>query len=123
MQKAQTPEFPGTIEEALSVPWEVHMKKARSSEYFEAWRKVAGQRAHLIFTGLPLRDQAIPDELKEEATDLVIRVSWDQTCEYMTDVEKIAACRVKRKEMEEYAWGLAKKAATERWKKVLAASK
>ena len=41
----------------------------------------------------------------------------------MTDVEKIAACRVKRKEMKEYAWALAKKAAAEEWKLVLAASK
>ena len=39
----------------------------------------------------------------------------------MTDAEKIAACRVKREEMKEYAWALAKKAAAEELKLVLAA--
>ena len=40
---------------------------------------------------------------------------------YMTDEEKLAACRVKRKEIDEYAWALAQKAAAEQWKRVLAA--
>ena len=46
-----------------------------------------------------------------------------QLCRHMTDEEKLAACRVKRKEIEEYAWPLAQKAAAEQWRRVLAASK
>ena len=41
----------------------------------------------------------------------------------MTDEEKLAACRVKRKEIDEYSWALAQKAAAEQWKRVLAAPK
>ena len=116
MQKAQPPEFDCTMEEIMKTSWEARMKKARSSEYFEDWKKVAGRNAHLIFTSIPIRGPVMPDELKEEASDLVIRLTWWQACEYMTDVEKIAACRVKLKEMKEYAWALAKKAAAEEWK-------
>ena len=123
MQKAQPPEFDCTMESIMSTSWEARMKKARSSEYFEGWKKVAGRKAHLIFTSIPIRGPVMPDELKEEASDLVIRLTWWQACEYMTDVEKIAACRVKREEMKEYAWALAKKAAAKEWKLVLAASK
>jgi len=123
MQKAQPPEFDCTMESIMSTPWEARMKKARSSEYFEGWKKVADRKAHLIFASIPIRGPTIPAKLKEEATDLVIRLTWWDTCEYMTDVEKIAACRVKCKEMEEYAWALAKKAAAEEWKLVMAASK
>ena len=98
-----------------------HKKKARSSECFEGWKKVAGRKALLIFASIQIRGPVVPDELKEEASDLVIRLTWWQACEYMTDAEKIAACRVKREEMKEYAWALAKKAAAEELKLVLAA--
>lgn len=85
--------------------------------------KVADRKAHLIFASIPIRGPTIPDELEKEATDMVIRLTWRATCEHMNDVEKIAACRVKRREMEEYAWALAKKAASKEWELVLAATK
>ena len=123
MQKSQPPVFANTMESITNTPIEESMKKARSEEYFEAWKKVAERRAHLIFGSLPLEGPVIPDELKKEATDLVYRVSWIHACDYMTTEEKIAASRVKLKEINEYAWEVAKKAAVERWKRVLAASK
>ena len=123
MQKAQPTAFADTMEIIMNTPIEERMKKARSEEYFEAWKKVAERRARLIFTSLPLEGPAIPEELKKEATELVCRVSWMQACDYMTAEEKLAACRAKRKEINEYAWETAKKAAAEQWKRVLAASK
>jgi len=123
MQKAQPPEFAATMEHILNTPWEAHMEKARSAEYFEAWKKVADRRAHLIFGSLPLHGPTIPDELKQEAIDLVVRLSWRHACDHMPDEEKIAACRVKLNEMDEYAWALAKKAAAEEWKLMRAGPK
>ena len=123
MQKAQPPVFANTMESITNTPIEESMKKARSEEYFEAWKKEADRSAHLIFGSLQLQGPVIPDELKKKATDLIRRLSWWGACKYMTDEEKIAACRAKRKEIDEYAWELAKKAAAERWKRVLAASK
>ena len=123
MQKAEPPEFANTVESVINTPWEVSDRKARSAEYFEAWKKVAEQRARLIFPSVPLSGPTIPDELKAEVANEVLRVTWQHVCRYMTDEEKLAACRVKRKEIEEYAWPLAQKAAAEHWKRVLAASK
>ena len=123
MQKAQPPVFANTMESITNTPIEESMKKARSEEYFEAWKKEAEQSARVIFTSLPLEGPIIPEDLKKEATELVCRLSWNHACEYMTAEEKIAACRAKRKEINEYAWDLAKKAAAERWKRILAASK
>ena len=114
MQKAQPPAFDDTAES---------ITEARSEEYFEAWKKEAEQSARVIFTSLPLEGPVIPEELKKEATDLVYRLSWNHACDYMTAEEKLAAGRAKRKEIDEYAWETAKKAAAERWKRVLAASK
>ena len=121
-QKAEPPEFANTMESILNAPVEESMKKARSSEYFEAWKGAAEKSAHLIFASLPLRGPTIPDELKGEATDLVCRLTWWDVCEYMADEEKIAACHAKRKEIDEYAWELAEKAAAERREQVLAVS-
>ena len=123
MQKAETPEFANTMESVINTPWEVSDRKARSAEYFEAWKKVAERRAHMIFASVPLTGPTIPDELRTEASDAVLRITWWDACMYMTDEEKIAACRVKHKEIEEYSWALAQKAAAEQWKRVLAASK
>ena len=121
--KAEPPEFANTVDSVINTPWEASDRKARSAEYFEAWKKVAEQRAHLIFASVPLRGPTIPDELRTEASDEVLRVSWQHACNYMTDEEKLAACRVKSKEIDEYSWALAQKAAAEQWKRVLAASK
>ena len=123
MQKAEPPEFANTVESLINTPWEVSDRKARSAEYFEAWKKVAERKAHMIFASVPLSGPTIPDELRKEASDAVRRITWQHACRYMTDEEKLAACRVKYKEMDEYAWVLAKKAAAEQWKRVLAASK
>ena len=117
------PEFADTTESIINTPWEASDRKARSSEYFEAWKKVAEQRAHLIFPSVPLRGPTVPDELRKEASEEVLRITWQHACEYMTDEEKLAACRVKRKEIDEYSWPLAQKAAAEHWRRVLAASK
>ncbi len=116
MQKAQPPEFANTMESIMDTPAEESMKKARSAEYFEDWKKVAGRRIHLIFASLPIDGPAIPDEMREETEDLVIRITWQHACEYMTDEEKIAAGRVNIRAMKEYAWALARKAAAEEWK-------
>ena len=121
--KAEPPEFANTVDSVINTPWEASDRKARSAEYFEAWKKVAEQKAHLIFASVPLRGPTIPDELRTEASDEVLRVSWQHACNYMTDEEKLAACRVKSKEIDEYSWALAQKAAAEQWKRVLAASK
>ena len=123
MQKAEPPEFANTVESAINTPWEESDRKARSAEYFEAWKKVAERKAHLIFASIPLSGPTIPGELRTEASDEVLRVTWQHACEYMTDEEKLAACRVKSKEIDEYSWALAQKAAAEQWKRVLAASK
>ena len=123
MQKAEPPEFANTVESVINTPWEVSDRKARSAEYFEAWKKVAEQRAHLIFPSVPLRGPTMPDELRKEASEEVLRITWQHACEYMTDEEKLAACRVKRKEIDEYSWALAQKAAAEQWRLVLAAPK
>ena len=123
MQKAETPEFANTMESIINTPWEESDRKARSAEYFEAWKKVAERRARLIFASVPLSGPTIPDELKTEASDAVLRITWRHACRYMTDEEKIAACRVKSKEIDEYSWALAQKAAAEEWKRVLAAPK
>ena len=123
MQNDEPPEFANTVESAINTPWEVSDRKARSAEYFEAWKKVAERKAHLIFASIPLCGPTIPDELRKEASEEVLRVTWQHACKYMTDEEKLAACRVKRKEIDEYAWPLAQKAAAEQWKRVLAASK
>ena len=37
--KAEPPEFAGTMESAINTPWEASDRKARSAEYFEAWKK------------------------------------------------------------------------------------
>ena len=123
MQKAEPPEFANTVESAINTPWEENDRKARSAEYFEAWKKVAERKAHLIFASIPLSGPTIPGELRTEASDAVRRITWQHACEYMTDEEKLAACRVKSKEIDEYSWALAQKAAAEQWKRVLAASK
>ena len=123
MQKAEPLEFANTMESIINTPWEVSDRKARSAEYFEAWKKAAERKAHMIFASVPLTGPTIPDELRTEASDAVLRITWRHACKYMTDEEKIAACRVKSKEMEEYSWALAQKAAAEQWKRVLAASK
>ena len=121
--KSEPPDFAGTVESAINTPWEVSDRKARSDEYFEAWKKAAARKAHMIFASFPLTGPTIPDELRKEASDAVLRITWRHACMYMTDEEKLAACRVKRKEIDEYAWALAQKAAAEQWKLVLAASK
>ena len=43
--KAEPPEFANTMESVINTPWEVSGRKARSAEYFEAWKKVAERRA------------------------------------------------------------------------------
>ena len=121
--KDEPPEFANTVESVTNTPWEVSDRKARSDEYFEAWKKVADQRARLIFPSVPLRGPTMPDELRTEVSGEVLRVTWQHACRHMTDEEKLAACRVKRKEIEEHAWPLAQKAAAEQWRRVLAASK
>ena len=123
MQKAQPTEFLDTMESILNTPIDQSMKKARSAEYFAAWKKEAEQKAHMIFASFPLNGPTIPEELRKEASDMVCRLTWQRTCKYMTDEEKIAACRVNRHAMHEYAWEMANKAAAEQWKLVLAASK
>ena len=122
MQKAEPAESANTVESVTNTPWEVSDRKARSAEYFEAWKKAAERKARMIFASVPLGGPTIPDELSKEASDAVRRVTWRHACRYMADEEKLAACRVKRKEMEEYAWALAQKAAAEQWKRALAAS-
>ena len=75
----------------------------------------------MIFASFPLSGPTIPDELRTDASDAVLRITWRGACMYMTDEEKLSACRVKRKEIDEYSWALAQKAAEEQWKRVLAA--
>ena len=109
MQKAEPAESANTVESVTNTPWEVSDRKARSAEYFEAWKKAAERKARMIFASVPLGGPTIPDELSKEASDAVRRVTWRHACRYMADEEKLAACRVKRKEMEEYAWRLPKR--------------
>ena len=99
------------------------MTEERSAEYFEAWKKVAERDVHVIFASLPVHGPAIPDEMKEEAVDLVHRLTWWDTCEHMSDDEKIEACWANSEAMAKYALELAQRAAAERWERVLAASK
>ena len=99
------------------------MKKARSAEYFEAWKKVAGQRVHLVFGLLPIKGPTIPSEMKEDVIEMIRRITWYAPCDYMTDEERGAAARVNRDAMRKYSWEIAQREAPERWKRVLAATK
>ena len=42
--KAEPPEFANTVESAINTPWEESDRKARSAEYFEAWKKSRSER-------------------------------------------------------------------------------
>ena len=99
------------------------VSEMRSAEYFEAWKKVAERDVHAIFATLPVCGPTIPDEMKEEAVDLIHRLTWWDTCEHMSDDEKIEACLANSEAMDRYALALAQKAAAERCKRVLSASK
>ena len=74
MQKAE-PEFAGTMESVINTPWEVSDRKTRSAEYFEAWKKTAERKAHMISACVPLTGPTIPDELRTEASDAVLRIT------------------------------------------------
>ena len=52
----------------------------------------------MIFASFPLRGPTIPDELRTDASDAVLRITWRHACKYMTDEEKLAACRVKSRD-------------------------
>lgn len=122
-EKAEPPYFANTMESILTAPVEESMKKARSAEYFEAWKKAAERDAHLALGLLAIRGPTIPPEMKEDVADMVIRITWRAPCDYMTAEEKISSCRVNSNAMEEYAWALAKKEAREQWERVLAETK
>lgn len=84
---------------------------------------MAGRRIRLIFASLTIDGPSIPDEMREETTDEVVRITWRHACECMADEEKIAACRANIEAIKEYSWALARKAAAKEWELVLAASK
>lgn len=44
----------------MSTSWEARMKKARSSECFEGWKKVAGRKARLISASIQIRGPVVP---------------------------------------------------------------
>ena len=121
MQKAQPPELDGTAESASKD--QTGLAERRSAEYFEAWKKVAERDVHVIFASLPVHGPAIPDEMKEEAVDLVHRLTWWDTCEHMSDDEKIEACCANSEAMGKYALALAERAAAKRWERVLASGR
>ena len=121
MQRAQPSEL-GVTAEGTSKD-QAGLAEKRSAEYFEAWKRVAERDVHAIFATLPVCGPTIPDEMKEEAVDLIHRLTWWDTCEHMSDDEKIEACLANSEAMDEYALKLAEKAAAERCKLVLAASK
>ena len=64
MQKAEPRESDDIVEVMLNVPMEERMKKARSAEYFEAWKKVAEKRVHLVFGLLAIYGSTIPEGKK-----------------------------------------------------------
>lgn len=122
MQKAEPREFANAMESMLAVPLEESARKARSAEYFEAWKKAAERDVHLVFGLLAIHGKIVPGEMKEDVTDMVIGITWRVPCGYMTAEEKMAACRVNSDAMDEYAWALAEKEAPEEWKRMLAAT-
>ena len=107
MQKAQPLKFDETAGGIMGQ----NITEAGAAEYLAAWKKVAERKIHLIFYSLPIYDPAIPDEMEKAAVDLVGRLTWRDTCEHMSDGEKIAACHANSEAVDEYAWELAKKAA------------
>ena len=123
MPKTKPPEFANTVESIMTTPAAESMKKARSAEYFEAWKKVAERDIGRVFGLLPIRGPAVLEEMKEDVLDVLHRITWRVPCAYMTDEEKIAACRVNFDAMRKHAWDLAEKKAPEMWKRVLAATK
>lgn len=90
--------------------------------FFEAWKRVADRKAHLIFS-LPLDGPTLTDRQREVAVDNIFRLTWLEACEGMAEEERIAARRENRDAMNRYSLDLAERAAAEQWESALAVTR
>ena len=116
MQKAQHPDIDKILQEEAEARAEVEGWR-RDLGFLEAWKKVADQRAHLLFFVLPMRGPTLSDELKKDAVDAIFRLTWFVVCEGMTGEERRDAWRTNRDAINEYSEALAEKATAENWKR------
>ena len=119
MQKAQS----SNIDKILKEEEERRAEMAswrRDLGFLEAWKRVADQKAHLIFTARPIYGPTLSDQLKKSAVDEVYRLTWLVVCNGMTDEERRAAWRANRDAITKYSGALAEKAAAENWKRASA---
>ena len=90
----------------------------RDLGFFEAWKKVADQRVHMIFYSLPIFGPTMSDKMKRDAVDAIYRLTLYEIYACMTEDEGIAYWRENHDAMEEYASALAEKTVAERWKRM-----
>ena len=122
MQKAQHPDIDKILQEEAEARAEVEGWR-RDLGFLEAWKKVADQRVHMIFTTLPIFGPTLSDKLKKDAVEDIYRHTWWVVCEGMTDEETHAAWRTNRDAINEYSAALAEKATLENWKRASAKSR
>ena len=122
MQKAQYPDIDKILQEETERRAEMAGWR-RDLGFLGAWKKVADQRANLLFFVLPMRGPTLSDELKKDAVDAIFRLTWFVVCEGMTGEERRAAWRANRDAINEYSATLAEKATVENWKRATARSR
>ena len=122
MQKAQHPDIDKILQEEAERRAEVEGWR-RDLGFLEAWKKVADQRVHMIFTTLPIFGPTLSDKLKKDAVEDIYRHTWWVVCEGMDDEERQAAWLANRDAINEYSAALAEKATLENWKRASAKSR
>ena len=122
MQKAQHPDIDKILQEEVERRAEVEGWR-RDLGFLEAWKKVADQRVHMIFTTLPIFGPTLSDKLKKDAVEDIYRHTWWVVCEGMDDEERQAAWLANRDAINEYSAALAEKATLENWKRASAKSR
>ena len=122
MQKAQYPDIDKILQEEAERRAEMEGRR-RDLGFLEAWKRVADQKAHLIFGPLSIDGPPLSDDLKRYAVDEIFRLTWLVVCEGVTGEERRAAWRANRDAINEYSEALAEKAAAENWKRASAGSR
>ena len=120
MQNTQSPDIFDVWKEAVERGKAEVAAWRRDLGFLEAWKRVADQRAHLIFPLRPIYEPTLSDELKKDAVDAIFRLTWFVVCRGMTDEERRAAWRANRDAITKYSEALAEKVTAEYWKRASA---
>ena len=120
VQKAQSPDIFDVWKKGVERGRAEVAGWRRDLGFLEAWKRVADQRVHLIFTTLPIYGPTLSDELKKDAVEAIFRHTWWVVCNGMADEERQAAWLANRDAINKHSEALAEKATAERWKRVLA---